>query len=75
MAANPNPRLGGNRAHTETTAPDQVKKKQQNRAPAFCLGELPDHRETFCGPTEFTDSAHRMCDFTPIRSDQPEFLE
>jgi hypothetical protein len=35
MAVNPNPRLRGNRAHTQTTVLDQLKKSQQNRATAF----------------------------------------
>jgi hypothetical protein len=35
MAVNPNPRLRGNRAHTQTTVLDQLKKSQQNRAIAF----------------------------------------
>jgi hypothetical protein len=34
MAANPAIRLRGNRAHTETTVLGQLKKTQQNRAPA-----------------------------------------
>jgi hypothetical protein len=35
MAANPVIKLGGNRAHTQTTVLDQLKKSQQNRATAF----------------------------------------
>jgi hypothetical protein len=35
MAANPVISLRGNRAHTQTTVLDQLKKSQQNRATAF----------------------------------------
>jgi hypothetical protein len=35
MAANPVIKLRGNRAHTQTTVLDQLKKSQQNRATAF----------------------------------------
>jgi hypothetical protein len=35
MAANPVIKLGGNRAHTETTVLGQLKRNQQNRATAF----------------------------------------
>jgi hypothetical protein len=41
MVVNPNPRLGGNRAHTETTVLGLLKKSQQDRAPAF-ERHLPD---------------------------------
>ena len=44
------------RTQTEAMALDQVKKKPAE--PRSCLGELPHHCETFCGPAEFTGSAH-----------------
>ena len=43
MAANPIIRLGGKRAHTETTVLGQLKKKSAE--PRSCLGELPHHSE------------------------------
>jgi hypothetical protein len=73
MAANPNPRLRGKRAHTQTTVLDQLKKSQQNRATAF--GSCQITAIFFDGLAEFTESAHRVCGSTPIRSDQPEYLE
>jgi hypothetical protein len=73
MAANPVIKLGGDRAHMGTTVLGLLKKKPAE--PRSCLGKLPDHREAFCGPAEFTDSAHGGGEFTPIRSDQPEFLD
>lgn len=36
---------------------------------------MSDHSEKFCGPAEFTESAHWVCGSTPIRSDQPEIPE
>jgi hypothetical protein len=69
MAANPVIKLRGNRAHTETTVLGQLKKKAE---PRYSLRQLPDHCQFFCdGPAEFTESAHRVCGSTPIRSDQP----
>jgi hypothetical protein len=69
MAANPVIRFGSNRAHTETTVLDQVKKSQQNRATA--LGSCQITAKKNDGHAEFTESAHRVCGSTPIRSDQP----
>jgi hypothetical protein len=63
------------RAHTETTVLGQLKKSQQNRAPACESRHITDHRETFCGPAEFAGSAHGVFGFMPARSHQPEYLE
>jgi hypothetical protein len=65
MAANQVISLGGDRAHTETAVLGQLKKTQQNRATAF--GSCQITRIFFYGPgpAEFTDSAHRVCEFAP----------
>jgi hypothetical protein len=73
MAANPVIKLGGNRAHTETTVLGQLEKKTAE--PRSCLEKLPDHCETFCGPAEFTGSAHGVFGIIPARSHQPEYPE
>jgi hypothetical protein len=48
MAANPNPRLRGKRAHTQATVLGLLKKSQQNRAPAFESRQITA-KQTFCG--------------------------
>jgi hypothetical protein len=48
MVANQIIRLGSKRAHTETTVLDQVKKSQQNRAPAWESCQITSKR--FVGP-------------------------
>jgi hypothetical protein len=53
MATNPDPRLRGKRAHTETTVLDQVKKSQQNRAPAWRSCQIAAKR--FVGPRSLPD--------------------
>jgi hypothetical protein len=54
MAVNPAAiRFGSNRAHTETTVLDQVKKSQQNRAPAWGSCQITARR--FVGPRNFLD--------------------
>jgi hypothetical protein len=50
MVANPIIRLGGKRAHTETTVLDQVKKSQQNRAPAWGSCQITGKWGSFVGP-------------------------
>jgi hypothetical protein len=62
MAANPLLRTGSKRAHTETTVLGLLKKTVEPRS---CLGELPGHCETFCGPAEFSGSAHGVFGFMP----------
>jgi hypothetical protein len=52
IAANPTIRLRGNRAHTETTVLGQLKKSQQNRAPACESCHITAKR---FGPAEFTE--------------------
>jgi hypothetical protein len=53
MAANPNPRLRGKRAHTETTVLDQFKKTQQSRSTAFGSRQITAKR--FVGTRNFAD--------------------
>jgi hypothetical protein len=53
MAANPTIRPGGNRAHTQATVLGQLKKSQQNRAPAFESRQITARR--FVGARNFPD--------------------
>jgi hypothetical protein len=52
-AANPTICLGGNRAHTETTALGQLTKSQQDHAPAFESRQITARR--FAGPWNLPD--------------------
>jgi hypothetical protein len=52
MAANPTTRLCSKRAHTETTVLGQLKKSQQNRAPAFGSRQITAKR--FVGARNFS---------------------
>ena len=51
MAANPVIKLGSKRVHTETTVLGQLKKSQQNRAPAWESSQITAKR--FVGPWNF----------------------
>jgi hypothetical protein len=67
MAANPNPRLRGKRAHTETTVLDQLKKKQQSRSTAFGSRQITAKR--FVGTRNFADQligCSGLCPLDPI---------
>jgi hypothetical protein len=68
MAANPVIKLGSKRAHTQATVLGQLKKSQQNRAPAFESRQITGKRFVGCGPAEFAGSAHRVFGFMPARS-------
>jgi hypothetical protein len=73
MAVNPTIWFGSNRVHTETTVLAQLKKASRIALQPSVVVKSPPI--FFDGPAEFTESAHRVCGSTPIRSDQPEFLE
>jgi hypothetical protein len=67
MAANPVMKLGGDRAHTETTALAQLKKSQQNRAPACESCQITAKR--FVGPWNLSDQlmgCSCLCRLDPI---------
>ena len=67
MAANPVVRPGGKRAHTETTVLGQVKKSQQNRAPAFEGRQITAKR--FVGPRNLPSQlmgCSDLCRLDPI---------
>jgi hypothetical protein len=70
MAANPNPRLRGKRAHTETTVLGLLKKSQQNRAPAFESRQITAKR--FVGPRNLPNQligCSGLCPLDPIGLD------
>jgi hypothetical protein len=67
MAANPIIRLGSKRAHTETTVLGQLKKSQQNRAPAWESCHITGKR--FVGPRNLPDQltgCSGLCPLDPI---------
>jgi hypothetical protein len=67
MAANPNPRLHGNRAHTETTVLGLLKKSQQNRAPAWGSCQITGTR--IVAPRNLPDQiigCSGLCSLDPI---------
>jgi hypothetical protein len=67
MVVNPVIRLGGNRAHTETTVLGLLKKSQQNRAPAFEGRQITGKR--FVGPQNLPDQligVSGLCPLDPI---------
>jgi hypothetical protein len=70
MAANPVIKLGSKRVHTETTVLGQLKKSQQNRAPAFEGRQITGKR--FVGPRNFPDQligCSGLCPLDPINLD------
>jgi hypothetical protein len=66
MAAKPIIRFGSNRAHTETTVLDQVKKSQQNRAPAWGSCQITGKR--FVGPRNLPDQLIGRSGLCPLDS-------
>jgi hypothetical protein len=66
MAANPVISLGGNRAHTETTVLGQLKKSQQNRAPAWGSCQITAKR--FVGPQNLPDQLIGCLGLCPLDS-------
>jgi hypothetical protein len=67
MAANPIIRPGGNRAHTQTMVLGQLKKNQQNRAPAWGSRQITAKR--FVGPRNLPDQligCSGLCPLDPI---------
>jgi hypothetical protein len=67
MAANPNPRLRGKPAHTQTTVLGLLKKSQQNRAPAWRSCHITGKR--FVGARNLPDElmgCSGLCPLDPI---------